>query len=140
MRSCTSSSAGNTAAAASSRATAVYLALEGGKGFAGRIEAWRRRHLDGHDQPVPFYLIDVPLDLIADREALISDIGAQLGGEVPAVVTIDTLNRAIQGDENASSDMAEFIRAADAIRAAFDCLVIIVHHCGIVVEGRGRGE
>ena len=34
---------------------------------------------------------------------------------------IDTLNRALIGDENSSEDMAKFIRAADAIRAAFDC-------------------
>ena len=35
--------------------------------------------------------------------------------------------------------MAKFIRAADAIRAAFGCAVIIVHHCG--VQGtRPRGH
>jgi RecA-family ATPase len=70
--------------------------------------------------------------LVADYEDLIADIRAQLGATIPAVITIDTLNRAIQGDENSSGDMSKFIRAADAIRAAFDCLVIIVHHCGIV--------
>ena len=26
----------------------VYLALEGGHGFPARVEAWRRRHLNGH--------------------------------------------------------------------------------------------
>ncbi len=41
--------------------------MEGGTGFAGRIEAWRRRHLQ--EQPendVPFYLINVALDLVQD--------------------------------------------------------------------------
>src|SRR5215510_6828331 len=32
----------------------VYLALEGGKGFHGRVEAWRRKH--GYDGDAPFYL------------------------------------------------------------------------------------
>jgi hypothetical protein len=118
--------------------TVVYLALEGGSGFAGRVTAWRKRHLADRPQPVPFYLLDVPVDLVADHKALIDDIRAQVVGS-PAVVVIDTLNRAIAGDENKSDDMAKFIRAADAIRMAFGCLVIIVHHCG-VVGTRPRGH
>lgn len=117
----------------------VYCALEGGSGFAGRIEAWRQRHLDGYDQPVAFYLIDVTLDLVADHRELITAIRDQIGNEAPAVVTIDTLNRAISGDENKSDDMSKFIRAADAVREAFNCLVLIVHHCGIVAN-RPRGH
>jgi hypothetical protein len=110
--------------------TIVYLALEGGVGFARRVEAWRQRHLADHDQPVPFYLLDVPIDLVADHKTLIEDIGAQVI-PTPAIVVIDTLNRALLGDENKSDDMAKFIRAADAIRTAFDCVVIIIHHCGV---------
>jgi AAA domain len=119
--------------------TVVYCALEGGVGFAGRVEAWRRRYLGTPPQgPVPFYLIDVPLDLVADRNALIQAIRQQ-AAEPPAVVVIDTLNRAMVGDENKSEDMAKFIRAADVIRTAFDCLVIIIHHCG-VAGSRPRGH
>ena len=109
--------------------TIVYLALEGGEGFARRVEAWRQRRFANHDQPVPFYLLDVPIDLVADHKTLIEDIGAQI--EKPDVVVIDTLNRALLGDENKSDDMAKFVRAADAIRTAFDCVVIIIHHCGV---------
>jgi len=117
----------------------VYLALEGGRGFRARVEAWRRRHLDDHDGEVPFYLLDVPVDLIADRAALIQAVGEQLGGQPPAAVVIDTLNRALVGDENKGEDMAKFIRAADMIRVAFACAVIVVHHCGIQ-GGRPRGH
>jgi hypothetical protein len=35
--------------------------------------------------------------------------------------------------------MGAYIAAADAIRAAFDCVVVIVHHCG-VEGGRPRGH
>jgi hypothetical protein len=117
----------------------VYLALEGGCGFAARVEAWRRRHLTDHQGPVPFYLLDVAVDLIADRDALIEAIREQVAAVPLVSVVIDTLNRAIVGDENKSDDMAKFIRAADAIRTAFDCLVIIIHHCG-VVGNRPRGH
>jgi hypothetical protein len=117
----------------------VYLALEGGKGFAARVEAWRRQHLNGHRGRVPFSLISVPINLIADHDELIRAIKMQLGEERPAAVAVDTLNRALLGDENKSDDMAKFIRASDAIRIAFDCLVPIVHHCG-VQGGRPRGH
>jgi RecA-family ATPase len=103
----------------------VYFALEGGRGFRGRIEAWRRHHLGGHDGDVPFYLVDVPVDLIADHVTVIRAISAQLGRTAPAIVVIDTLNRALAGDENSSDDMAKFIRAADAIRLAFQCTVLV---------------
>jgi hypothetical protein len=117
----------------------VYCALEGGHGFAKRVEAWRQRHLGEHAGPVPFYLLDVPLDLVADHAALILAIKEQLGEDRPACVVVDTLNRALAGSENKPEDMAKFIRAADAIRLAFGCLVVIVHHCGIE-GGRPRGH
>jgi AAA domain/Bifunctional DNA primase/polymerase, N-terminal len=118
----------------------VYLALEGGHGFAARVEAWRRRHLVNHQGDVPFYLLDVPVDLIRDHDKLIKAIRAQLPtGQAPIAIVIDTLNRALMGDENKPDDMAKFIRAADTLRAAFECAVGIVHHCG-VQGGRPRGH
>jgi hypothetical protein len=115
----------------------VYLAVEGGPGFSRRVEAWRRRHLDGHREPVPFYLIDVAVDLIADHAALIASIRAQ--AVMPTTVFIDTLNRTLIGSESKDEDMARYVRAADAIRRAFSCTVVIVHHCGIV-GSRPRGH
>jgi hypothetical protein len=119
--------------------TVVYLALEGGKGFARRVEAWRRRHLANHNGRVPFYLLDVPVDLVADHAALIADIRAQVIGPTPGTIVIDTLNRSLNGSEGKDEDMAKYIRAADAIHTAFGCLVIIVHHCG-VAGNRPRGH
>ena len=115
----------------------VYFALEGGPGFCARVEAWRQRHLGGHTGNVPFSLLPVPVDLIADKDKLIQAIRAQV--ETPAVVVIDTLNRSLNGNENDSKDMAAYIRAADAIREAFHCAVLIVHHCGIAGD-RPRGH
>jgi hypothetical protein len=37
----------------------------------------------------------------------------------------------LAGSESKDEDMADYIRAADAIREIFDCAVVIVHHCGI---------
>ena len=114
----------------------VYLALEGGNGFRARIEAYRRTH---NIDDAPFYLMTERTDLVKDHEALIAAIRAQIPGDMPALVVIDTLNRSLAGSESKDEDMAAYIRAADAIREAFDCAVVIVHHCG--VDGsRPRGH
>jgi hypothetical protein len=118
------------------RGVVVYLALEGGNGFRARIEAYRRTH---SIDDAPFYLVTDRTDLVKDHEALIAAIRAQIPGDMPALVVIDTLNRSLAGSESKDEDMAAYIKAADAIREAFDCAVVIVHHCG--VDGsRPRGH
>lgn len=114
----------------------VYLALEGGYGFRARIEAYRRKH-DIED--VPFYLVTDRISLVQDHAGLIADIQRQIDKSVPVLVVIDTLNRSLAGSESKDEDMAAYIRAADAIREAFSCAVVVVHHCG--VDGtRPRGH
>jgi AAA domain-containing protein len=111
--------------------TIVYCALEGQKGFERRIEAFRRGKLaDSPEADPPFYLMSTPLSLVRDVETLIADIKVQIGDTKPAAICVDTLNRSLEGSESSDEDMARYIKAADAIREAFDCLVVIVHHCG----------
>ena len=105
----------------------IYVCLEGGRAFRKRREAFRRAKLKDGDDP-PFYFVTSPLSLAADRQKLINDIKRQAGTDIPAVVCVDTLNRSLAGSENSDEDMAAYIKAADAVRDAFDCLVVIVHH------------
>lgn len=113
----------------------VYIALEGEAGFRTRIAAFKREESRKEaltaEADVPFYLIGTRLSFPADCTDLISDIRGQLGDTGPVVVVIDTLNRSIEGSENKDEDMSAFIKAADAVRDAFGCAVIVVHHCGI---------
>ncbi len=41
--------------------------------------------------------------------------------------------------ESRDEDMAHYLAGADQLRAAFDCLVILIHHCGINTN-RPRGH
>jgi hypothetical protein len=116
----------------------VYCALEGAEGFRRRVEAFRQSKLAGDANP-PFFLMATPLKLIADREAFISEVRGQLRGVVPVAICIDTLNRSLVGSESSDEDMSAYVGAADAIRDAFDCLVVIIHHCGHNGE-RPRGH
>jgi hypothetical protein len=120
--------------------TVVYVAAEGATGVRTRTDAWRQHHLPHNpDQDVPFYMIDAQVDLARDADALIDDIEAELGASAPAVVVIDTLNRTINGSESKDEDMGRFIKAADTIQRAFNCVVIIIHHCGVKSD-RPRGH
>src|SRR6516165_6497051 len=74
---------------------------------------------------------------------MVNEIADQMrreyNGARPAAVVLDTLNKSLVGSESKDIDMANYVRAAEAIREAFDCVVIIVHHCGWD-ESRMRGH
>jgi hypothetical protein len=110
-----------------------HIACEGVAGLGARKEAWRIAHFaeDAEDAGIPFYLCkETALDLINDVDTVIEDIDAQYGDLVIRIITIDTLNRSLVGSESKDEDMAGYLRAAIALAARFQCLVIIVHHCG----------
>jgi hypothetical protein len=114
----------------------VYFALEGQEGFVARVEAFRKAH---QVSDIPFYLSADRIVLPQDGAAVVQSIRGQFPGVKPGVVVLDTLNRSLGGSENDPSDMGQYVRAADMIREAFNCVVIVIHHCG--VEGaRPRGH
>jgi AAA domain len=114
----------------------VYFALEGQEGFVARVEAFRQVH---GVSDVPFYLSADRIVLPQDGAVIVQSIKDQFPGVKPGIVVLDTLNRSISGSENDPSDMGQYVRSADLIRAEFNCVVIVVHHCG--VEGaRPRGH
>ncbi len=117
----------------------LYVACEGERGLAARVEAFRRDRLQESPDPVPFYLLASRLDLAADHGQLIADLRAQLGGVQPAAIVIDTLNRSLRGSESSDEDMAAYVAGADALREAFNCAVVVIHHCGID-DKRPRGH
>jgi AAA domain len=77
--------------------------------------------------------------LVKDHGLIIREIKAQLGNTNVAAFVLDTLNRSLDGSESKDVDMTAYVRAAEAIRDAFKCVVVIVHHCGLD-ETRPRGH
>ena len=106
----------------------VYCCFEGQSGISARIEAFRQRFLPEDAESVPFYLQPAPMDLIKEHGYLIAAIREL--DSAPVAVVLDTLNRSLTGSENSDEDMGAYIKATDAIREAFDCSVLVVHHCG----------
>ena len=119
--------------------TVVYCAFEGAEGFKARAAAFRDYHHLGDVAEVPFFLVPTRMNLVKDHAGLIASIRDQVGEENPVSVVLDTLNRSLAGSESSDEDMTAYLGATDAIREAFGCAAIIVHHCG--VDGtRPRGH
>lgn len=121
----------------------VYVASEGGPGFAKRVEALKR-HFGPAD--VPFYTVPCLVDLYSDNGStgslikLVREVEALAGGKCVLIV-IDTLARAMGGgDENTSTDMGRFVANCDRIRAATGAALNIVHHTGKDKAKGARGS
>ncbi|MCK1542203.1 AAA family ATPase [Bradyrhizobium sp. 160] len=114
----------------------VYFAFEGQEGFGARVEAFRKQH-DVDD--IPFYLSGNRVVLPQDGAAVLKAIEDEFPEVHPGVVVLDTLNRSIAGSENTPEDMTAYIRTADMIRDRFQCVVIVIHHCGVDGD-RPRGH
>jgi hypothetical protein len=112
----------------------VYCCFEGVEGYGRRAAAIREHYFPQLNETevdnVPLYLVNARMDFAADHPALIVAIRGALGETKPAAVVLDTLNRSLAGSESSDQDMAAYIRAADAVRDAFTCSVIVIHHSG----------
>jgi hypothetical protein len=116
----------------------LYIAAEGEGGSAARGIAFRRE-ISKDDDP-PLFLMPTSLDLVGDCDALIDRVHDQLANDgAVVVIVIDTLNRTLHGSESKDEDMGAYVKAADRLRAAFNCAVILIHHCGVNGE-RPRGH
>jgi len=65
-------------------------------------------------------------------------------GEMPVLIVIDTMARALPGDcdENSAKDTMAFVDMCDRLQSQYNCAVIIIHHTGHA-EGankRARGS
>jgi len=122
----------------------IYAAFEGKNGTRHRKVAAAIHYGLTENDPTPLFVMSGSVNLIMDHKALISDCKAELAyagiTEPPVAVVLDTLNKSLHGSESKDTDMSNYIRAAEAIREAFQCAVIIIHHTGHEETGRPRGH
>lgn len=110
-----------------------YLAGEGQAGLRLRVAAWRAAHQ--YEGPINF--------LHSQRAVTLDDEGGSPGlqllmqcitdGNHPRLVIVDTLARAMTGDESSTRDASRFVAALDALvakirEAGHPCCVLLVHH------------
>ncbi len=112
------------------REKVVYVAAEGAAGLRVRILAWCE--LTGVDPAALegwLYVLPCPVQLgqlvdVSEAAELAADIGAGL-------LVLDTRARCTLGlEENSATEQGRAIDAAERIREAAGCAVLVVHHTG----------
>jgi len=117
----------------------VYVAAEGGAGIYRRVAAWHKKHKLKQTQN--FRVCITPLLLTLEDQVLRLADAIRALPERPELVVIDTLSQTFSGDENAATDVADYIRLINThIRASFGCTVTILHHTGHAASERPRGS
>jgi RecA-family ATPase len=102
----------------------LYVAAEGEGGIDKRIRALR----DKYGPSANFNFIAQPIDLLRNggHKLEVIDAATATGAQL---IVIDTLNRAIAGgDENSSQDMGVFIGSISDIKCATKAHVGVIHH------------
>jgi KaiC/GvpD/RAD55 family RecA-like ATPase len=117
----------------------VYVAAEAPESVKRRVWAWKKRYGVEH---LPLVVVTASVDLLngsTDKVlALISRLREQHGRV--ALVVIDTLARAMTGNENAPDDMGRFVAACGRVREASEGHVLVVHHTGKDLAKGARGH
>lgn len=120
----------------------AYIAAEGRNGLARRRVAWEVRnrvHTSGH----PIFLSSAGAQLCDETNAAaVTRAVDELARshQSPGLIVVDTLARNFgPGDENSTKDMTRFIAVLDALRAAHEATVLLVHHTGHADKSRARG-
>ena len=120
----------------------LYLASEGGvKSYGPRIAAIRNAKSDlyGHGMADHFLLLPTPVDLHGDKD--VAAISAALPDLNFSLIVVDTLAMSIGGgSENDSADMGKYIQNIFALKACYNCHVMIIHHSGKDKSKGSRGH
>lgn len=121
----------------------IYLAGEGQRGIARRVQAWE--HYTNHFlHNADLFISDRGVRLLdeKDHQNLIDHIYsvADKFGDIGCIV-VDTLARNFgAGNENSTEDMNLFIERVDHLKNEFNACIALVHHTGHSANGRARGS
>ena len=121
----------------------IYLAGEGQRGIARRVQAWKH-YYDKDVNNAKLFISDRGIRFLDedDHANLVNHINdiKKVFGNIGAIF-VDTLARNFgAGNENSTEDMNKFIEKVDALKNEFNCCVNLIHHTGHMASGRARGS
>lgn len=126
------------------QAPVLYVNFEGARGFQLRMEAARRAH-----GPAPWFArltakVNLSRGASGDGVKTIIEASKKLSlaaGKDVCLIVIDTLSRAMAGDdENSNSDMMAFVNLCEEIIQETGAAILVVHHTGKNPEKGMRGS
>lgn len=112
-----------------------YIFGEGERGLSKRIAYWIQEH-GGADQLESKldrnFLYNIARMPKIDDFSQLTQLMEQLEVEEfnPDLIVLDTLNRAMSGDENSTKDGTDFITACDKLKEKYNCGILLIHHKG----------
>lgn len=127
------------------RGSVFILAGEGHRGLTRRLKALQRTRYPGLSN-AKIYISQAAVTLTDEASATRAEAEikrlAELAGEKPELIIVDTLHRAFGGgDENSAAGMGQYFGNVDRhLRLAFDAAVGTVHHSGLGDKSRTRGS
>lgn len=120
------------------RGKVLYICAEGQGGFSRRLLAWQKARMT----PLPdtFMVLANAVPLLDNEAVAELVLAARDLSDTYHAIIIDTLAQSIPGaNENASETMTGVVAAGQALMAAFDCAVTLIHH-GNRAGGMLRGH
>ncbi len=120
----------------------LYFAGEGLAGLRRRVKAWHRHNNNADLSRVNISRSVITFDAAGIRKVIVEVRQLEeITGDKVALIVIDTLARHIQGDENNTQNMSEFVQSVDGLRGAFPgSTAVIVHHTGNNAEATNRSR
>ena len=116
----------------------LYIAGEGGRGFAMRIQAIQQKYNRKTKDNIFFSSRSVDLLDKKSAQQIIDSVSSM--DLKPDMIFIDTLHRNMNGDENSAADIALFLDSLEVLRDLYGCTIFPVHHSGLSDKGRMRGS
>jgi len=121
----------------------LYLQLEGGNRVFDRIAALRQHYET--EENVPFFLSRTPVNLstqMRDTRFILDAVDTIENeyGHKCQLIVVDTLARAMDGDENSAQDIGAVFRRLDFIRDRCGVHTMIIHHAGKDSSRGARGS
>jgi hypothetical protein len=120
----------------------IYLCGEGRHAVPRRVAAWKKIH--GAIPNGRFLMsnrrVQFDPDTILEMLCEINKLAAM--SELPVLIVIDTMARALPGecDENSAKDTMAFVDMCDRLQTQYNCAVIIVHHTGHAEQSKNRAR
>jgi hypothetical protein len=127
-----------------SRGAVLYLAFERADELPSKVDAFYREHPDLAGERAPFRFLDLAgykLTGQGVRDGVlcaVREVEAETGMPV-RLIALDTLRRAMAGDENSSKDFDQFMTVLHQLRAATGAHVAVAHHLGKNKSSGPRG-
>ena len=120
----------------------IYICGEGRHAVPRRVAAWKSVH--GAIPNGRFLMSQrrVQFDNDTILEMLCEINGLAAMGELPVLIVIDTMARALPGDcdENSAKDTMAFVDMCDRLQQQYNCAVIIIHHTGHSESSKDRAR